>query len=128
MRGESMSLFHHLPLPILFGLGFGTILLLLPGYIWRRRQRRRYSVLVRQVTQYRLSKMLTFLGITLKDYLRHVPEPIVLRQISVCDACDNVAQCDACLRDRQFTTSLHFCPNFNSLMHCSQWLSPDASP
>jgi len=117
-----MSLTSHI-IPLLGLLLMAILLLLLfPGYLWQHRQRKRHWVLRHSISQYRLSKMLAFLGIELGDYLAHVPERIVLQQISECKACTNHRECDACLRDGKIKTDLHFCPNYDSLLQCSRMM------
>lgn len=113
----------------LLGLGLVWLLflILLPGYLWEHRQSNLRRQLIQTIVQYRLSKMLSFLGIKLNDYVNHVPEQIVLKHISKCIACQATRECDRCLRDGRFVADLKFCPNYRSLMHCSRMM-PAAKP
>ena len=68
------------------------------------------------VKSLRLNKMLEFLGASLDAYVRHVPPQDIEHHILRCHGCKNIRQCDACLRDRQRVTDMHFCPNYDSLL------------
>ncbi|WP_455220843.1 hypothetical protein [Kaarinaea lacus] len=76
------------------------------------------------VYQYRLSKMLHFIGIKVKDFVDRVPEYQVKRHIIRCKQCPNIDTCDQCLRDGKFINDMHFCPNYKSLMTYSKVMPP----
>ena len=108
----------------LLGLALVVLLLLLlfPGYLWQRTHNSLQQSLTRSVEQFRLSKMLAFLGIKIRDYVHHVPEQVIVQHIARCEACPNTRECDSCLRDGRFFADMNFCPNFRSLMHCSRMM------
>ncbi len=76
------------------------------------------------VYQYRLSKMLHFIGIKVKDFVDRVPEMQVKKHIVRCKRCPNIDTCDQCLRDGKFISDMHFCPNYKSLMTYSKVMPP----
>jgi len=76
------------------------------------------------VYQYRLSHMLHFIGIKVKDFVERVPEMQVKKHIVRCKRCENIDTCDQCLRDGKFIDDMHFCPNYKSLMTYSKVMPP----
>ncbi|MCI0506816.1 MAG: hypothetical protein L0Z73_12005 [Gammaproteobacteria bacterium] len=76
------------------------------------------------IYQFRLSKMLHFIGIQVKDFVDRVPEYQVKRHIIRCKNCPNTDICDQCLRDGKFVSDMHFCPNYKSLMSYSRIMPP----
>jgi hypothetical protein len=76
------------------------------------------------VYQYRLSKMLHFIGIKVKNFVDRVPEYQVKRHIIRCKQCPNIETCDQCLRDGKYISDMHFCPNYKSLMSYSKVMPP----
>ncbi len=74
----------------------------------------------RAVSKYRLSKMLTFIGIQLDDYLVRIPYEAIRKHIINCKNCPNIRTCDRCLRDGEYVADMNFCPNYQSLMAYSR--------
>lgn len=73
--------------------------------------------------QFRLYKMLGFLGVNFGDYISKLSEEEILAHIENCGACQDIPACDRCLRDGQFVSNLDFCPNYKSLIECSKTLA-----
>ncbi len=78
------------------------------------------DALRRVVSQYRLSKMLAYIGIKLEDYVERIPPDEIRTQVSHCKACTELDICDRCLRDKHYVSNMHFCPNYNTLMSYSK--------
>ena len=74
----------------------------------------------RAVCKYRLSKMLTFIGIKLDDYLVRIPYEAIRKHVINCKNCPNIPTCDRCLRDGEYVSDMNFCPNYQSLMAYSR--------
>ncbi|HEY5602810.1 MAG TPA: hypothetical protein VIM41_06850 [Gammaproteobacteria bacterium] len=91
-----------------------------------RRFQRQYQkeCLHHTVYQFRLSKMLHFIGLRVKDFVDRVPEYQVKKHIVRCRRCPNTGTCDECLRDGKFMSDMHFCPNYKSLMRYSRIMPP----
>lgn len=80
----------------------------------------RQQLLYSTVYQYRLSKMLHYLGVRVEDYVRRIPEFQIKKHIVRCRSCPNIPTCDQCLHDGKFVSDMHFCPNYQSLMSYSK--------
>ena len=78
------------------------------------------DALRRVVSQYRLSKMLAYIGIKLDDYVTRIPTEEIRSHVKHCKSCPDVHICDRCLRDGQYVSDMHFCPNYDSLMSYSR--------
>jgi hypothetical protein len=111
---------------LLLGLASVTFIILigLPLFIKHHREKQkryhRNAELRQSVLQFRLSKMLAFIGIRLDDYLTRIPYDAIQRHITNCAACPNIPTCDHCLRDGRFVSDMNFCPNYQSLMAYSR--------
>jgi hypothetical protein len=90
----------------------------------KQKQDLRIAELRQSVLQFRLSKMLAFIGIRLDDYLTRIPQHAIQQHITNCDACPNIPTCDRCLRDGGFVSDMNFCPNYQSLMAFSRIMPP----
>jgi len=113
-------------LTIVLGLA-GMILLFLvgiPQYKERQNEKRIITLKIEAyrhtVSQYRLSKMLSFIGIRLDDYIIRIPHTAIENHITNCHACPNIPTCDRCLRDGEYVGDMNFCPNYQSLMAFSR--------
>lgn len=95
-----------------------------PQFKVASRQREKLVLLQHSVSQLRLSKMLAFLGIQMRDYLQRIPIVDINQHIARCKACPNIPACDRCLRDGEYTTDMHFCPNYPSLIRYSRIMPP----
>ena len=115
-----------LNLTLLLGLSSLALVILvgLPLVIKHRQKKQRLyhrnAELRQSVLQFRLSKMLAFIGIRLDDYLSRIPHDAIQRHITNCAACPNIPTCDQCLRDGRFVRDMNFCPNYQSLMAYSR--------
>ena len=105
----------------------GMALLILVGipqyrerHLQQQKIRRRREQYRRIVCKYRLSKMLSFIGIKLDDYLTRIPLKAIKKHIINCKACPNIPTCDRCLRDGEYVNDMNFCPNYQSLMAFSR--------
>ncbi len=115
-----------LQLVVVFGLA-AVILTLLVGVPQFRDYQRRHRQVANQiahyahvVSQYRLSKMLAFIGIKLDDYITRLPIAAIQQHVINCHNCPNIGICDRCLRDGEYVSDMNFCPNFQSLMMYSR--------
>ena len=86
----------------------------------RRGLKPRQQLLYNTVRQYRLSKMLSFIGVRLDDYIMRIPEYQIKKHIVRCRNCPNISTCDRCLHDGMHMSDMHFCPNYKSLMYYSK--------
>lgn len=117
-----LLLLSFLSLILLFAMA-GLIYLIIdsvPQFKFAREQREQLEILRHNVYQLRLSKMLAYLGIHMHDYLQRIPLADIKTHIAQCKACPNIPSCDRCLRDREFTSDMHFCPNYPSLIRYSR--------
>lgn len=71
----------------------------------------------------RLNKMLEYLGVDQREYVRKVPGQVIERQMYHCLQCPNIDECDDCLRDRHCQFDMHFCPNYSSLLAQSHFFT-----
>ena len=72
-----------------------------------------------QVKQFRLYKMLDFLGVDRERYIERVPKDDISEHVKNCEACSNNTVCDSHLRDGKPVTNMSFCPNYKSLIRHS---------
>lgn len=111
---------------IAFTLGMVTLVILIgmPYLTLHLRQKQQRAQQLQQyrhtVSQYRLLKMLSFIGIGLDDYITRIPDEAIKQHITNCKACPNIPTCDRCLRDGEYICDMNFCPNYHSLMMFSQ--------
>lgn len=111
---------------LVVGLAGVALLVLvgIPQYKIQMREKQKVALQIEKyshiVSRYRLSKMLSFLGIRLHDYLTRIPHDAIEKHITNCDACPNIPLCDRCLRDNQYVNDMNFCPNYQSLMAFSR--------
>ena len=111
---------------LLLAFSQSTMLLLNRVPFVNNKFKRRYVLecLRHTVYQYRLSKMLHYIGIRVEDFVRRIPERQVKKHIVRCKRCPNTDTCDQCLRDGKFVSDMHFCPNYKSLMTYSKIMPP----
>jgi hypothetical protein len=107
---------------LLLGFLVFTVVLMLAIHKLSEAQYRRLQLdaLRHVVSQYRLSKMLAYIGIKLDDYVSRIPPDEIRNQVTHCKACADTETCDRCLRDKHFVNDMHFCPNYESLMTYSR--------
>lgn len=72
-----------------------------------------------KLRQFRLSKMLAFLGVDSERYIRKLPKEDIHRHLETCSQCSNIPACDSHLRDGKPVTNMNFCPNYKSLIRHS---------
>ena len=111
---------------LLLAFSQSTILLLkrIPFINNKLKLRYKLECLRHTVYQYRLSKMLHYIGIRVEDFVKRLPERQVKKHIVRCRRCPNIDTCDQCLRDGKFVKDMHFCPNYKSLMSYSKIMPP----
>ena len=88
------------------------------------RQREQLELLRHKIYQLRLSRMLSYLGIQIRDYLLRIPIADINLHIERCNTCPDIPTCDRCLRDGELVRDMHFCPNYASLTRFSRIMPP----
>jgi hypothetical protein len=107
-------------------LGFMVVLALFFVLILRlnnkHKELQQQEALRRQVRQFRLYKMLLYLGVNFDSYIRILPGEAILNHATNCSACPNIPTCDKCLFDGKIMRDMNFCPNYQSLTYYSRYL------
>ena len=68
------------------------------------------------VSRFRLTKMLSYVGIKLEDYVTNLPHEEINRHVSRCITCPDIPSCDYCFDEGQCTGDMNFCPNYDALV------------
>ena len=99
----------------------GTAAMAMGIRAWRISQRENYYArLKRRLRQFRMSKLLTYLGADVDAYVHAVPINELSAEMRRCSRCAAVATCDACLRDGKVLMDMNFCPVYRSVTRHSR--------
>ena len=111
---------------LLLAFSQSTILVVnrLPFFKNNLKHRYKLETLRHTVYQYRLAKMLHYIGVRVEDFVKRTPEWQVKKHVVRCRSCTNINICDQCLRDGKYVSDMHFCPNYSSLMSLSKIMPP----
>ncbi|NOZ53310.1 MAG: hypothetical protein GXP08_09225 [Gammaproteobacteria bacterium] len=101
---------------------FCLLIVLIPLFEKNYKKHQERRALRRTVAQFRLFKMLSYLGVNFDQYINKIPPAIILKHIADCETCPNTTTCDKCLRDGQIINDMGFCPNYQSLTAQSKTL------
>ena len=113
-------------LTLLLGL-IGLAVVIVFGVIHIRKQlnlMRQRDKWRRSVSRYRLSKMLSYIGIHIDDYVMRIPLNDIKKHIANCKSCPDTETCDRLLGNGEYVSDMHFCPNYDSLMTYSRVMPP----
>jgi len=108
-------------------LGFIGALAILTAFILYRYNRykveQQHEVLRQRVRQFRLYKMLLYLGVNFDRYIRVLPREAILNHTRNCSACPSTPTCDKCIVGGKIINDMNFCPNYQSLIKFSPTLA-----
>ncbi len=104
-------------------LGFCVALEIISVMVKSKKKKHLHEVLIRRITQLRLSKMLKFLGADIEKYAQKVPVADINLHIHRCWRCTEHKTCDGCLRDGKRVDDMSFCPNHEALTQHSKTIA-----
>ena len=124
IRGGCMS-FASLFLSLLLGfIGALAILTAFILYLYNRyKVQQQHKILGQKIHQFRLYKMLLYLGVNFDHYIRGLPRETILNHASNCSVCPNTPTCDKCISGGKIISNMNFCPNYQSLIKYSPKLA-----
>lgn len=107
---------------LIAGVCTGALLALAAWVHFESKKQLAYSVReskLAHLKQYRLSKMLAFLGIDVRKYIDYMPSQSQWMHLNNCQHCPNTVECDEHLSNGKPILDMNFCPNYVSLIRHS---------
>ena len=107
---------------LIAGVCTGTLVALAVWVHYESKKQLEFSVRKSKMAylkQFRLSKMLGYLGIDIEKYVEHMPPQSQWMHLNNCQHCPNTIECDQHLSEGKPILDMNFCPNYVSLIRHS---------